>query len=390
MSVLIYLFLAGVVGWVSNPLERTDRVWTVAVVSTQTQSEWLDHAALSLAEGLERAGRPVLEPIAAMNYASGSVPMPPYPVPDALVKRIKEVAKIAKDNLANGEDQKALQVLSLPFPGYSIQYFLPSMPNAVAERVGDICLYGVRAYMHMAEVAERAKQRERARALHDQAREYTKMCYSQLPDFAPNVKNHPDEVLRMAKEVGADILRTAPHQLHLYAPEASAGCGFVLNGRRMAQAPEAIIPLALGNYLVQLECRGKRGLASAISVQGKVTHVLVDSLPEVPSGGGSSNLRYIHAARASKLSLAKLAAIATAMRAKELVILEEVGEHMHIHRYSLQGVHIQPLASVRADSQFLSARMDVIVRTLIQGQAMNFTGETPEPIELPKHPAKRK
>jgi hypothetical protein len=384
------LFLTGIMAWVSNPLERSDRVWTVAVVSAQTHSEWLDHAALSLAEGLQRAGRPVLEPTAAMNYASSSVPMSVYTVPDVLVKRIKEVAKVAKDYLANGDDQKALQVLSLPYPGYSVEYFLPSMPRAVAEMVGDICLYGVRAYMHMAEVAERAKQRERAKALHDQAREYTKMCYSQLPDFTPNVNNHPDGALRIAKEVGADILRAAPNQLELYAPEASAGCGFVLNGRRMARAPRATIPLALGNYLVQLECRGKRGLASAITVQGKVTHVLVNSLPEIPQGGGSSKLRYIHATRASKLSLTKIAAIATAMRVEELVTLEEIGEHMHIHRYSLQGVDIRPVASVRTDSQFLSARMDVIVRTLIQGQAMNFTKETPEPIELPKHPTKNK
>ncbi len=382
MPIVVLGFLVGVLPWVSDPLERRDRVWSVAVFSEQQSSQWLDHAAHTLAQSLEKAGRAVVDPKVAMNFASGTAPTALYPVPEALLSRIDEVAKLAENYLSAGDDQKAMDVLSLPYPGYSIEYFLPSMKERYVSRVVDVCLYGVRAYLHMAQSANG----HRAQALQAQAAEYMRMCYSQVPNFNPSVKNHSDRVLRIAQEIGQDILHASPHELTLHAPYAGARCGFAINGRWMAKAPTATIRLALGNYLVQLKCGRKLGMASAITARGKATYVLVPSLPEIPKGGGSGTLRYIAASSVSKLSLQSLAAIVTAMRLKELVTLQEQGETLMLYRYALQGTAVNPVAAVRVKSRDLSAQMDAIVHVLIQGRTADFSGANEASVPLPKHP----
>jgi hypothetical protein len=158
--------------------------------------------------------------------------------------------------------ESALKQLEPMVPGYNRD------PKS-SQRLGNLCLYMVRAHMQQNQTAKADQRAEQ--------------CVRLVPDLEPSETEHPPFVRERISAARARVVVERDASISVTtSPTNQTNCSVRVNGRRMSNVPLVKLKLPQGEYAVQVECDP--------TVAGKIFTVEIknsgDSALVVPAGLG--------------------------------------------------------------------------------------------------------
>ncbi|MEO0326763.1 MAG: hypothetical protein AAF447_27720, partial [Myxococcota bacterium] len=198
----------------------------------------------------------------------------------------------------------------------------------LAEPLGDICLFGLRAHLQQnrSEDAERLGLR----------------CLELVPDLAPNADLHPPRVRRALERARLSRERLGARLVVTAASDQDPGdCAVRVQGRRLGTTPRAEALLAPGRVAVQVECDATPGRVRTVELRrGETTALAVpvslDRALDDADGGGLA-LRYASPARRDALRADHGARLSEALGVEALVMAWKGSEAAHLARIDSAG-----------------------------------------------------
>ena len=197
----------------------------------------------------------------------------------------------------------------------------------LAEPLGNVCLYGLRAHL----------QRDRRAAAAQQGLR----CLALLPDLAPDPDLHPPRVRRTLERARVAREALAARLVVMSGPDDPGDCAVRVQGRRLGSTPRAEAVLVPGRVAVQVECDAEPGrVHGAVLRAGEATplevHVSLDRAL-VDDGTERVALRYASAARREALRATPASRLARALRLEAVVLVWQETEASHLLRVDADG-----------------------------------------------------
>lgn len=229
---------------------QNDDRWLVVPSSSGADAAWVEPTTRSLRAALVNAGVDAWSPQQAAAAFEEEVSAPSAALSKRKLGRWMSLSNGAVDDLAEGDNRKALQKLDAAqaISREAIEE-LNREPER-ARRVFDTCLYMVRAVLA-------TESESRARAI---ARE----CRQLVPRAEPSPYMHPPAVTDLLDQI--DALQ-AKQTGELRVESTPSGCAARVNGVLLGETPTTIGGLFPGDYRVQVECGPEaRGRVHVVTV----------------------------------------------------------------------------------------------------------------------------
>lgn len=375
MRLLVLTVLCSVLPLSSVAAQQGSR-WLIVPTGSGADVAQLDSAANRLQRALVDSGAQVWRPAEAAKRFEAEASSPPTVLSDADLERWMSLSGRAVDDLAEGDNKKAVKKLKAAqaLSREAIEEF--NRDPERARRVFDTCLYSVRAAL--------------ATESESRARSVARDCRRLVPRAEPSPYMHPPAVTKLLEEIDALQARQSGE---LRVDSTPPGCAARLNGVLLGETPVSIGDVFPGQYRAQVECDpGERGRVHVVTVGAGSAERQVDSRFDAAIVSRPSlQLRYDKPADASKYLVADARQIANEVDAGQIVLLAVDGGVMTLRRIDarvsepttvLAAARVGPDGDGASDADIASA-----AGALVAGQCTDFTSGTPAPLDCGRAPA---
>lgn len=335
--------------------------WVVAVATAGGDAEAARRTSQRALEHLEAEGQSVLSGPALDERVASAISRPFVPLGVGEQERVATVADATLQLVTFGDDAGAQRSSAAAIRDIEPRLAAAGREDATATRIGDICLYAVRAQLHARQV--------------DAARQQALRCVALVPDLAPPAGSHPADVRRLVDEARAEIARGG-RQLEVAVDGAADSCVVRAQGRRVA-SPAA---LPAGRYQVQVECRNEPGRIHDIVLADASVRLEVDETLEAALGNRDGLLlRYASEDMLRQRAARHVQAIGSALRvANVLLVRDDAGDAVALERFAIERSGARRVAAARIA---LSAdeRVPPAINALMAGRSVDLEAASQEP-----------
>lgn len=239
---------------------QKDGRWLLVPSRSAADADWVEPAVAATRAALVNQGADVWAPKQAAAEFEQEVSAPAATLSSRKLQRWMSLSAGAVDDLAEGDNRKALDKLETAQAISREAIEELSRDPAQASRVFDTCLYMVRAVLA-------TESNSRARAI---ARE----CRQLVPRAEPSPYMHPPAVTELLTQIDAV---QAEQTGELRVESAPSGCAARVNGVLLGETPTSIGDLFPGDYRVQVECESaRRGRVHTVMVGAGRTERQID------------------------------------------------------------------------------------------------------------------
>lgn len=335
--------------------------WVVVVASTEDAGDAASRAAARAQDHLQSAGQRVLTGPALDQRIAASVSRPFAPLTPAESSQLTTVTEAAAQQVMYGDDDGTVRSATAAIAGLEDRLAAVGRDDGAARRIGDLCLYAVRAHLH-------------ARAP-DAARRQVRECLRVSPDINPSPAAHPAEVRRLVEEQRSALpLDGVRLQMEITTAE---GCRVRVQGRPL-QLGVALPP---GRYQVQVECGDEAGRVHDLALAPNATFAVDASLDAALANRDGLTLRYAGEDALRSRLPRHVQLLGSGLRvANVLVVRNGEGDALTLERFEIDAGGARRVAYARIA---LSAdeRLPPALDALVAGRSVELSEEvrTSEP-----------
>jgi hypothetical protein len=355
---------------VSLAAAQTDQRWVILPSSSAADTSWVAPAVDSAHAALVNAGADVWSSKQAARAFEEKFSAPPATLSKRKLERWTSLSNGAVDDLAEGDDSKALKKLDAAQAISRQAIEVLNREPARARRVFDTCLYMVRAVL--------------ATESESQARAVARDCRRLVPRAEPSPYMHPPPVTDLLKRIDALLAKQTGE---LRVESSPSGCAARINGVLLGETPTSIGGLFPGDYRVQVECMPEKpGRVHVVTVGAGATRRRVDwRFDEAIESRPSLSLRYENAAEEHEQRVADARQVAEALQADSVVLVSMPAAGIMELELVEMGAAPSPspagLARVPVSERPSESHLALAAHTLTERRCVDFTPS--EPVTLP-------
>jgi hypothetical protein len=192
--------------------------------------------------------------------------------------------------------------------------------DRAARALGDICLFSVRASLHLGDTAN--------------AQHRARQCLGLVPDLSASPETHPEDVRALLPAARAARLG----RLEVIAVPARPSCELRIQGRPAGKLP-ARLELVPGAYAVQVDCGAIGSIKEVLIEAGGTERVL--AFPRLEQALLPDSPTVLHLQRGeAAIGRQELSQLAEWLGISELWTLRRTGQQLHIVRWEHSGASL--------------------------------------------------
>lgn len=351
---------------------QTNSRWLIVPATSSQDAKWVEPTVSRASSALIEAGATVQASNAAAARFESEASAPPAALSKRDLERWVSLSTGAVDDLAEGDNKKALQKLNAAQDISRAAIEELNRDPARATRVFDTCLYQVRAVL-----ATESKSSARSAA---------RECRQLVPRAEPTPRMHPPAVTDLLREMDALQARQTGA---LRVESTPSGCPARLNGVLLGETPVSIGEFFPGRYRVQVECNSdERGRVHFVTVgagraERRVDARFDDSIVTRPA----LRLSYADPRARQEHGAADARHIAREVAAGSVVLLSRPdAATVQLELFETAGDSSAPAAFVKVPSGPTGpSKSDLAsaARALTSGECMDFTSAAPVMLRCP-------